>query len=332
MSASLGKVKPGRLSGSQRPFQTGEYPAAGSLAPAPPHPSQSLPVRVLLQGLHGLGDISGVPELDLAVVPAAGEVVLLVGVEVQVPHQLPVGVLYAVDLTAGESGGRTRNATRAQKLHSQTRTASRSPREDQSPGTAGPATGLQAGAPRSAPLPAEPRPRLPQEHTCDSPRAEEGTLVHNCHKGDLAPREQERVRGAVPALRSGDRLRREESRPSSERTQREKRKRSAAEREHHGAGGGRHRHGHGRKNWKSIKSSEGDRACCGWAVPHPLTAPRGTDAGGTSTTAQCNTGDTGRFSLRSRGTRTHTHPYTQTRVHPHMGTHLHTRASTVCVH
>lgn len=67
---------------------------------------------VFLQGLHGLSDISGVPELHLAVVPTAGQVVLPVGVEVEVPHQLPVGVLYAVYLAAGESEGSTQDSKR----------------------------------------------------------------------------------------------------------------------------------------------------------------------------------------------------------------------------
>lgn len=53
---------------------------------------------VLLQGLHRLGDIPCVPELHLAVISAAGEVILLVGVEVEVTHQLPMSVLYAVYL------------------------------------------------------------------------------------------------------------------------------------------------------------------------------------------------------------------------------------------
>lgn len=53
---------------------------------------------MLLQGLYGLLDVTDVPELDLAVVPAAGQVVLPVGIEVQVTHQLAVGVLYTVDL------------------------------------------------------------------------------------------------------------------------------------------------------------------------------------------------------------------------------------------
>lgn len=60
---------------------------------------------VLLQGLHGFGDVSGVPELHLTVVSTAGQVVLLVGIEVKIPHQLSVGILYAIDLAEGE--GRT---------------------------------------------------------------------------------------------------------------------------------------------------------------------------------------------------------------------------------
>lgn len=57
---------------------------------------------MFLQGLDGLLDISDIPELDLAVVPAAGQVVLAVGVEVQVTHQLAVGILNTVDLTGEE--------------------------------------------------------------------------------------------------------------------------------------------------------------------------------------------------------------------------------------
>ena len=64
-------------------------------------PTRHAPVGVLLQGLDGLGDVAGVPEPHLAVIPAAGQVVLLVGVEVQVPHQLAVGVLDTVDLAGG---------------------------------------------------------------------------------------------------------------------------------------------------------------------------------------------------------------------------------------
>lgn len=63
---------------------------------------------VLLQRLDGLGDVAGVPELHPAVVPAAGQVVLLVGVEVQVPHQLAVCTLYAVDLAVRGRRGRAR--------------------------------------------------------------------------------------------------------------------------------------------------------------------------------------------------------------------------------
>lgn len=56
---------------------------------------------VLLQGLHRLRDIPCVPELHLAVISAAGEVILLVGVEVEVTHQLPMSVLDAVYLAGG---------------------------------------------------------------------------------------------------------------------------------------------------------------------------------------------------------------------------------------
>lgn len=67
----------------------------------PPSPIYA-PVRVLLQGLDRLLDVADVPELDLAVISAAGQVVLPVGVEVQVTHQLAMGVLYTVDLTREE--------------------------------------------------------------------------------------------------------------------------------------------------------------------------------------------------------------------------------------
>lgn len=54
---------------------------------------------MLLQTLDGLVDVTHVPELDFTVVSTAGQVILLVGVEVQVTHQLPVSILNAVDLT-----------------------------------------------------------------------------------------------------------------------------------------------------------------------------------------------------------------------------------------
>ncbi len=60
---------------------------------------------MLLQGLDGLLDIADVPELDLAVVSAAGQVVLAVGVEVQVTDQLAMGILYTVDLTGEDRVG-----------------------------------------------------------------------------------------------------------------------------------------------------------------------------------------------------------------------------------
>lgn len=60
---------------------------------------------MLLQGLDRLLDIADIPELDLAVVSAAGQVVLAVGVEVQVTHQLAMGILYTVDLTGEDSEG-----------------------------------------------------------------------------------------------------------------------------------------------------------------------------------------------------------------------------------
>lgn len=71
-------------------------------------------MRVLLQRLHGLLHAADVPELDLAVVPAAGQVVLAVWVKVQVAHQLTVGVLYTVDLT-----GEGERAVRGMKANAQ---------------------------------------------------------------------------------------------------------------------------------------------------------------------------------------------------------------------
>lgn len=78
------------------------------LNPPTPPPPVNPPVRVLLQALDGLLDIADVPELDLTVIPAAGQVVLAVGVEVQVTDQLAMGVLYTVDLT-GEKRRRERS-------------------------------------------------------------------------------------------------------------------------------------------------------------------------------------------------------------------------------
>ncbi len=68
-------------------------------------------MRVLLQGLDRLLNVADVPELDLAVISAASQVVLAVGVEVQVTHQLPVSILYTVDLT-GEERERQREGNR----------------------------------------------------------------------------------------------------------------------------------------------------------------------------------------------------------------------------
>lgn len=76
--------------------------------PPTPPPPVNPPVRVLLQALDGLLDIADVPELDLTVISTAGQVVLAVGVEVQVTDQLAMGVLYTVDLT-GEKRRRDRS-------------------------------------------------------------------------------------------------------------------------------------------------------------------------------------------------------------------------------
>lgn len=61
------------------------------------------PVRVLLQALDWLIDVSHVPKFDLAVVPTAGQVVLFVGIEIKVSNKLPMSILYTVDLTGKES-------------------------------------------------------------------------------------------------------------------------------------------------------------------------------------------------------------------------------------
>ena len=65
---------------------------------------------MLLQGLHRLLDVPDVPELDLAVVSTAGQVVLAVRIEVQVTNQLAMGALDTVDLT-GEGRLRGRGDT-----------------------------------------------------------------------------------------------------------------------------------------------------------------------------------------------------------------------------
>lgn len=64
-------------------------------------------MRMLLKGFDRFADVSHVPELHFAVVAAAGQVVLLVGVEVQVTYQLPVSVLNAVDLTVNDKAIRS---------------------------------------------------------------------------------------------------------------------------------------------------------------------------------------------------------------------------------
>ena len=60
------------------------------------------PVWVVLQGLDRLLNIADIPELDLAVISAAGQVVLAVGVYVKVTYQLAMGIFYTVDLTGEE--------------------------------------------------------------------------------------------------------------------------------------------------------------------------------------------------------------------------------------
>lgn len=56
-------------------------------------------MRVLFQCFHRLLNIADIPELDLAVVSAARQVVLTVWIKVQVTHQLAMSIFYTVDLT-----------------------------------------------------------------------------------------------------------------------------------------------------------------------------------------------------------------------------------------
>lgn len=72
-------------------------------------------MRVLFQGLDRLLDIADIPELDLTIVSTAGQVVLAVGVEVQVTDQLAMGVLYTVDLTGGRKRERETERERARE-------------------------------------------------------------------------------------------------------------------------------------------------------------------------------------------------------------------------
>ena len=72
-------------------------------------PTSHSPVWMFLQGLDGLLNTADVPELDLTVVSAAGKIVLAVGVEIQVAHQLAMGILNAVNLTAQDRGGEREN-------------------------------------------------------------------------------------------------------------------------------------------------------------------------------------------------------------------------------
>lgn len=54
---------------------------------------------MLLQSFDGLLDVADIPEFNLAVVSAAGQVILPVWVEVQVAHQLAMSVIDTVNLT-----------------------------------------------------------------------------------------------------------------------------------------------------------------------------------------------------------------------------------------
>lgn len=55
---------------------------------------------MFLQGLDRLLNTADIPEPDLTVISAAGKIVLAVGVEIEVAHQLAMGILYTVNLTA----------------------------------------------------------------------------------------------------------------------------------------------------------------------------------------------------------------------------------------
>ena len=55
---------------------------------------------MVVQDFKRLVDVADVPTLDLAIVPTTGQVVLLVGIEVQVSNQGTVRVLYGINLPA----------------------------------------------------------------------------------------------------------------------------------------------------------------------------------------------------------------------------------------
>ena len=57
-----------------------------------------IPVRVVSQHLDRLRCVANVPELGLAVVATAGQVILLVRIVVEISHQLSVRVLDTVSL------------------------------------------------------------------------------------------------------------------------------------------------------------------------------------------------------------------------------------------
>lgn len=55
-------------------------------------------MRMFLQCFDWFINISGIPELHFAIIPATGQVVLFVGIEVEVSNQLSMGIVDAVDL------------------------------------------------------------------------------------------------------------------------------------------------------------------------------------------------------------------------------------------
>jgi len=53
---------------------------------------------VVRENFERLINVPDVPEFDLAVIPTADQVVLLVGVEVHISNQLTMGILYHIGL------------------------------------------------------------------------------------------------------------------------------------------------------------------------------------------------------------------------------------------
>ena len=62
---------------------------------------------VVSNDLEWSAGIADVPEFDLAVIATGGQIVLLVGVKVEVTHQLTVSVLQRVHLSGADRGERS---------------------------------------------------------------------------------------------------------------------------------------------------------------------------------------------------------------------------------